>query len=188
MRSAPHERLFDLSRPPGLSYEPDLIAPEHESELVAHFVDLPFRAFEFHGYIGKRRTVSFGWHYDFGEAKLRPAESIPRFLLPLRARAAAFANVPADELQHALVTEYEPGAAIGWHRDKGVFGKVIGVSLLSACRFRLRRKRAAGWERAAFTAAPRSAYLLDGPARTEWEHSIPGVEMLRYSVTFRTLR
>ena len=92
------------------------------------------------------------------------------------------------ELQQVLVTEYEPGAAIGWHRDKAVFGEVIGISLLSSCTFRLRRKVGTTWERVSVTAEPRSAYLLSGPSRTEWEHSIPAVEALRYSVTFRNMR
>jgi alkylated DNA repair dioxygenase AlkB len=90
-------------------------------------------------------------------------------------------------LQHVLVTEYSPGAAIGWHRDKAVFGDVIGISLLSPCVFRLRRKVGTTWERVSLTAEPRSAYLLRGPSRTEWEHSIPAVEALRYSITFRNL-
>jgi alkylated DNA repair dioxygenase AlkB len=87
-----------------------------------------------------------------------------------------------------LVTEYVPGAAIGWHRDKAVFGDVVGVSLVSACVFRIRRTSGTAWERNSFRLEPRSAYLLRGPARTEWEHSIPAVDSLRYSVTFRTLR
>jgi alkylated DNA repair dioxygenase AlkB len=84
--------------------------------------------------------------------------------------------------------EYGPGAAIGWHRDKSVFGQIVGVSLLSPCTFRLRRAVDTTWERVSLTAEPRSAYLLSGPAREEWEHSIPGVEQLRYSVTFRNIR
>jgi alkylated DNA repair dioxygenase AlkB len=43
-------------------------------------------------------------------------------------------------------------------------------------------------ERYSLTAEPRSAYLLRGPSRTEWEHSIPAVDSLRYSITFRSLR
>jgi len=93
-----------------------------------------------------------------------------------------------SQLQQVLVTEYEAGAAIGWHRDKAVFAEVIGISLLSACTFRLRRKAGTTWERASITAEPRSAYLLSGPSRTEWEHSIPAVEELRYSITFRSMR
>src|SRR6185437_1327114 len=101
---------------------------------------------------------------------------------------AAFAGLASALLQHVLVTEYAPGAAIGWHKDKAVFGEVVGISLLSSCVFRLRRRAGRTWERASFTAEPRSAYLLEGPARTEWEHSIPAVDRLRYSITFRSLR
>jgi alkylated DNA repair dioxygenase AlkB len=97
-------------------------------------------------------------------------------------------GVEPGRLAQALVTEYDAGAAIGWHRDKGVFGDVVGVSLLAPCTFRLRRRAGAGWERATLVAAPRSAYLLRGPARAEWEHSIPPVAALRYSITFRSLR
>ena len=99
-----------------------------------------------------------------------------------------FAGLAADALPHALVTEYSAGAAIGWHKDKGVFGDVVGVSLLSSCTFRLRRPKGATWERATVIAEPRSAYLMRGQARTEWEHSIPAVESLRYSITFRSLK
>ena len=105
----------------------------------------------------------------------------------IRERAARFAGVTPDALAHALVLEYPPGAAIGWHRDRPVFDDVIGISLTSPCTFRFRRKAGAKWERKSITAEPRSMYLLRGPARTEWEHSIPGVDTLRYSITFRSL-
>jgi alkylated DNA repair dioxygenase AlkB len=151
--------------------------------------ELPFRDFEFHGYTGKRRVVSFGWHYDFAARHLRKADDIPEYLLELRKGAAEFAGLGAEEFQHVLVTEYGPGAGIGWHRDKAVFGEVVGVSLLSTCVFRMRREVSKKkWERVNLVAAPRSAYLLSGPARTEWEHSIPQMEALRYSITFRNLR
>jgi alkylated DNA repair dioxygenase AlkB len=94
----------------------------------------------------------------------------------------------ASDLQHVLVTEYQPGAAIGWHKDRSVFGDVVGISLVSRCTFRLRKKRGAGWQRASVTLEPRSAYLLRGEARLEWEHSIPAVTDLRYSITFRNFR
>jgi alkylated DNA repair dioxygenase AlkB len=113
---------------------------------------------------------------------------MPAFLLPLRDRSAAFAGLSPSALQHVLITEYGPGAAIGWHKDKAVFGEVVGISLLSPCTFRFRRKAGAKWERASLTAEPRSAYLLRGLSRTEWEHSIPAVDVQRYSVTFRNLR
>lgn len=174
--------------PDGFKYEPALVSPAEEEALLSRVTELAFKQFEFHGYVGKRRVVSYGWKYDFNERALRAAEQIPPFLESLRERAAEFAGLAPTQLQQALVTEYEPGAAIGWHRDKAVFGEVIGISLLSACTFRLRRKVGMGWERASITAEPRSAYLLGGPSRTEWEHSIPAVDALRYSITFRSMR
>ena len=174
--------------PPGFAYRSELLTAGEEQALVERLRDLPFQSFQFQGYVGKRRVVSYGWQYDFNDRILRPAEALPEFLLPVRERAAAFAGLPVERFPHALITEYEAGAGIGWHRDKGVFGEVVGVSLLSACRFRLRRKVGERWERVAVPLEPRSAYLLRGPARTEWEHSIPESESLRYSITFRTLR
>lgn len=174
--------------PEGFRYQPDLISPADERALLQPLAGLAFSDFEFKGYVGKRRTISFGWSYDFSQEKLRSTEAIPAFLLPLRDRVAAFAQLNPADLRQVLVTEYGPGAPIGWHRDKAVFAEVAGVSLLSPCIFRLRRKTDTGWQRASLTLEPRSAYLLDGPARTQWEHSIPAVGSLRYSVTFRRLR
>ena len=174
--------------PAGFKYQPDVVSPTDEQSLLAQVRALPFRDFEFHGFVGKRRVVSYGWHYDFNQRALQQADDIPEFLLALRERASEFAGIAPGELQQVLVTEYDAGASIGWHRDKAVFGDVVGISLLSSCRFRLRRKSGSTWERVSLTAEPRSAYLLHGPARTEWEHSIPAVEALRYSVTFRNFR
>jgi alkylated DNA repair dioxygenase AlkB len=174
--------------PEGFRYQPDVVSLAEENDLVQDVKDLPFKNFEFHGHLGKRRVVFYGWRYDFNQGGLQQTDPIPSFLLPLRDRAAAFAQMPAERLQHVLVTEYDVGAAIGWHRDKAVFGDVIGVSLLAPCVFRLRRKVGAKWERASLTLEPRSVYLLRGPSRTEWEHSIPAVDVLRYSITFRSMR
>jgi alkylated DNA repair dioxygenase AlkB len=182
--------LFGTQRalPEGFKYQPDVVSPSDEQTLLDRVRELPFQSFEFQGYVGKRRVVSYGWRYDFNDRKLREADNIPSFLLTLREVAADFAEMPPGQLQQVLVTEYDAGASIGWHRDKAVFGDVIGISLLSSCRFRLRRKVGTTWERASLTAEPRSAYLLRGPSRTEWEHSIPAVDALRYSITFRSLR
>lgn len=174
--------------PAGFRYVAGLITPSEHDALVERVRELPFREFEFHGYTGKRRVISFGWKYDFAASRLDRAADIPSFLTDLRVPAAAFAGLPADELQQVLVTEYAAGAGIGWHRDKTVFGDVVGISLLAPCTFRLRRRAGEKWERVNLVAEPRSAYHLSGVARTEWEHSIPAVDALRYSITFRSLR
>ena len=174
--------------PEGFLYQPDVLPPDEEPVLVAWIQTLPLREFEFHGYVGKRRTMSFGWQYDFSDSRLKESEAMPPILWPVRERAAAFSGMESEELPHALVTEYSPGAAIGWHRDKGVFDEVVGISLLSPCNFRFRRKAGTTWERYSLTVEPCSAYLLRGESRTVWEHSIPGVNSLRYSITFRSLR
>lgn len=173
--------------PQGFRYESGVISTEEQRALVEQLQTLPFKEFEFQGFLGKRRVVSFGWRYDFNNGGFQKTDSIPDFLLPLRDRAARFAGLDADALAHALVLEYPPGAAIGWHRDRPMFDDVIGVSFTSPCTFRFRRKSGPKWERRSLTAEPGSMYLLRGPSRTEWEHSIPGVDALRYSVTFRSL-
>ncbi|HEX3185748.1 MAG TPA: alpha-ketoglutarate-dependent dioxygenase AlkB [Pyrinomonadaceae bacterium] len=181
------QRVEKSSVPEGLRYQPALISSSDEARLVEHVRPLPFREFEFHGYLGKRRIVSFGWKYDFSSQRLQKAEKIPDYLLSLRALAALFAKLDPEAFQQVLVIEYADGAGIGWHRDKAVFGQVVGVSLLAPCTLRFRRKFEGGWQRANLLAQPRSAYHLSGPARSEWEHSIARVEKLRYSITFRTM-
>ncbi len=174
--------------PEGLRYVPALIDEAERDRLMDAFADLPFAPFEFHGWLGARRVVSFGWRYDFSRARLDEAAPLPAFLEPLCNRAAAFAGVPAPAIIQTLVTEYQPGAGIGWHRDRPQYDKIIGVSFGAPCRMRFRRRTPDGWERRHLDLAPGSAYLLDGPAKTDWEHSIAPMAALRYSVTFRTLR
>ncbi len=179
--------LFQASPtlPEEFGYRPDFLTTDEEHDLVVRFADLPFKEFEFRGYRGNRRVLSFGWQYDFNRMELKRTEDMPAFLLPLRERAARFAGVEASDFQHVLLTEYAAGAGIGWHKDKSVFAEVVGISLGSPCVFRFRRKVGAKWERASVVTEPRSAYILQGPSRTEWEHSIPAVDSLRYSITFR---
>jgi alkylated DNA repair dioxygenase AlkB len=181
-------KLFDAPPvlPDGMRDRADLITPQDEAALVAFIETLPLKPFEFAGgFRGNRRVLSFGWRYDYQVQKLTEASAIPSELVALRGTAARFAGRDPETFQQALVTEYAPGAGIGWHKDKPIYGDVVGVSLLAPCNFRLRRKTGASWQRASLTAEPRSAYLLSGPSRTVWEHSIPPLGELRYSVTFR---
>jgi alkylated DNA repair dioxygenase AlkB len=174
--------------PAGFHYAPDLFSPAAEQAFVAQFETLPFKPFEFHGYQGNRRIVSYGYRYDYAGRMLRASDAMPDFLAPLRDIASQFSGIAADRLVQALVTEYAPGAAIGWHRDKPMFEDVVALSFLTPCVLRLRLKDGEKWQRRAVPVAPRSAYLLRGAVRTDWEHSITPMETLRYSVTFRSFR
>ena len=172
----------------GFRSAPDLFSPGAEQGFVAQFETLPFKPFEFHGYQGNRRIVSFGYRYDYAGRTLRASEAIPDFLAPLREIASQFSGIATDKLEQALVTEYAPGAGIGWHRDKPMFEDVVALSFLAPCVLRLRRQDGTGWQRQSVEIAARSGYLLHGPVRSEWEHSIVPMDVLRYSVTFRSFR
>jgi DNA oxidative demethylase len=177
--------LFELE-PLGLVHVDEFISASEESELLAQVRTLAFQPFAFQGWFGKRETVSFGWRYDFNDSRVHAAAAIPDFLLPLRMRAAGLVGLQPAELEQALVVRYDVGAGIGWHRDRPVFDKVIGISLKSACVLRFRRRDGHGFRRYSLDAQPRSAYLLNGEIRHEWEHSIAPMEALRYSITFRS--
>jgi alkylated DNA repair dioxygenase AlkB len=170
----------------GLEYRPDFIGDEEERELVRHLSAAELSPFQFQGWTGKRLTRTFGWRYDFDDRSFAPSEPIPDWLQPLREQVALFAGVEPDEFVHVLLVRYDPGAGIGWHRDRPVFETVAGVSLGSPAVLRFRRRRESGFERASLEVKSRSAYLLSGGARHEWEHSIAPGETLRFSITFRT--
>jgi alkylated DNA repair dioxygenase AlkB len=188
-RTSPQADLFGVpaAMPEGFRYRPELLARDEEETLAEALSTLPFEPFDFHGYKANRQVVGFGYRYDYGQSKLLEAAAVPSFLAPLRARIAEAFGRPLDAFRQASINEYRPGAGIGWHRDKPHFAEVVGVSLLAPCTFRFRRKSEDGWERASLTLEPRSAYLLSGPSRTIWEHSIPPLDRHRYSITFRTL-
>ena len=180
--------LFPPSAPPGLVWRHDFVSGAEEAALIAAIDDSGLAPFRFQGWTGKRLTASFGWHYDFDRAVFRPTEPLPDFLLPLRSRAAAFAGLEPEALVQALLIRYDPGAGIGWHRDRPVFDHVVGISLGDPAVLRLRRRKpAGGFERAALPLAPRSAYHLTGEFRHEWEHSIAPSDTRRWSITFRSL-
>lgn len=192
MPAARQPLLFDPpagpALPDGFAYAPEFLTAQEEQELAAWLATLPFEPFQFRGYEGKRRVVSFGWQYDFTRSHLIKADDMPAELLAVRARAAAFAGLAPKDLQQCLLNEYLPGAPIGWHRDRPMFEKVVGISLLAPCTFRLRRRIGEGFERRALELAPRSIYRITGEARSGWEHSIPPVKAHRYSITFRNFR
>ena len=181
--------LFGVSEPPivGLDYRKDFITREEERGILDHLLAMDLSPFRFHGWTGNRKTRSYGWRYDFDNASFQPTEPIPLWLQPLRDRSAELAGVAPDEIAHALVARYDSGAGIGWHKDRSVFDRVVGVSLNSPANLRFRQGTTSGFRRFSLPVEPRSAYLLSGEARRGWEHSIVPGEELRFSITFRTL-
>lgn len=178
---------FQDQLPEGFLYKPEFLDRGEERELLRVIESLPFEAVDFRGYIAKRRVVSYGWDYDFVSRRASEAERpIPDFLLAVRERAAAVAGLQPDEMVEALVTEYPPGAPIGWHRDAPRFETIVGISLASSCRMRLKPYKNKG-KIQSVTLEPRSIYVMRGVARWNFQHSIPGAEQTRYSITFRSL-
>ena len=179
--------LFDAPLIAGLSYCEDVIGSAEEQSLIDHLAAADLSPFRFHGWLGNRKTQSFGWRYDFDDASFSPAEPIPEWLTPVRDTAARFAGVESDDFVHVLLARYDPDAGIGWHRDRDVFDKVVGISLGTSATLRFRRRKPGGFDRASLDVAPRSAYLLSGEVRWDWEHRITPGDELRFSITFRTL-
>ena len=179
--------LFDAPLIEGLRYGEEVIGKAEERALIERLGAADLTPFRFHGWLGNRKTQSFGWRYDFDDASFSAAEPIPDWLKPLRETAAAFGDVEPNAFVHVLLARYDPGAGIGWHRDRDVFEQVVGISLGSPAILRFRRRRPGGFDRANVDVAPRSAYLLSGEVRRDWEHSIAPGDKLRFSITFRTL-
>ncbi|HEX8701107.1 MAG TPA: alpha-ketoglutarate-dependent dioxygenase AlkB [Myxococcaceae bacterium] len=177
--------------PEGLRYLPDFLSEEEERVLADEFSRLPYQGIRMHGVVARRTVVHYGWDYGYESWKINPTAPIPDFLNTVRARCAALAGLEPAALEEVLVSRYPAGAGIGWHRDAPMFGPiVIGVSLLGAARMRFRRKVSKDpdtYETYALELAPRSAYLLGGEARSRWQHMIPSVNALRYSLSFRTV-
>ena len=180
-------RLFADPVTAGLELREEFIAEAEERELIARIDALGLSPFRFQGWTGKRLTRSFGWRYDFDDASFTEAEPIPGWLRPLREKAAALAGISPDDFAHALVIRYDPGAGIGWHRDRPQFDRIVGISLGAPTVMRFRRRTASGFRRANVELPPRSAYLLGGEVRSDWEHSIAAHQALRFSITFRSL-
>ena len=179
--------LFDEPLIAGLKHEERFISEAQEKKLLDRLTTTEFAPFRFHGWTGNRKTESFGWRYDFDDSSFAPAEPIPDWLQPLRGQAATFAGLKPSDFVHVRLARYDPGAGIGWHRDRDVFEEVVGFSLRTSATLRFRQRIASGFRRANLEVAPRSAYLLSGEARHDWEHSIAPGDALRFSITFRAL-
>jgi alkylated DNA repair dioxygenase AlkB len=181
------ENKTNRLEPEGFRYRENFISEPEEAELAAALPTLELKPFEFHGHLGNRRVASFGLRYDYSRRSLGTAELFPTFLTDLREKIAKFAGRQVHEFQQGGVNEYPPGAGIGWHKDKSQFGVIVGVSLLGPATMRFRCTEENRWVRMSQRLEPRSIYILEGEARTVWEHSVPPVDALRYSLTFRTL-
>ena len=186
--------LFGADLPEGFEYRDEFITLDEETRLVEHINSIAFANFEMRGVVAKRRVAFFGASYGRTDG---PSPPIPEFLFEVRGRFASWAGVPADAFAMALINEYPPGAPIGWHRDAPQYDLTAGVSLLSVAKMRLRpylspSDAATQGTRRQTTheieLPPRSAYVIAGDARSRYEHSVPPVSALRYSITFRTLR
>jgi alkylated DNA repair protein (DNA oxidative demethylase) len=177
--------LFNQAAVPGLAYREELISEAEERALTDQLDAVDLAPFRFHGWLGNRKTKSFGWRYDFDDSSFTRTEPIPEWLAPLRDQAAVFAKLRPTNFAHVLLARYDPGAGIGWHRDRDVFDQVVGVSLGSSATLRFRQRTPTAFRRASLELAPRSAYLLSGESRWEWEHRITPGDRLRFSITFR---
>jgi alkylated DNA repair dioxygenase AlkB len=189
--------LFGPDLPDGFAYREDFISPDEERALIQAINGIEFANFEMRGAVAKRRVAFFGLSYDDTRQAIG---EMPAFLDDVRARAAAWGEVEPDDFVMALINEYRSGAPIGWHRDAPQYGIVAGISLVSGCRMKFRpyvaprdlagRVADASPRKTTHEIAlqPRSAYLITGQSRSHFEHSIPAVGELRYSITFRTLR
>jgi alkylated DNA repair dioxygenase AlkB len=188
--------LFEASAkvPDGFIYRPNFISEAEERELIQEIQKLHLTPFKYYQFTGKRRTASFGWQYEFGGSDITTAPDMPAFLLPVRTRAGALFNMEPNSLVQTSIIEYSTGSPIGWHRDIPQFGVVVGISLRASCRMRFRkysRVRSKNLKRdeiLSIELQPRSVYLLSGPSREIWQHSIPPVKELRYAIMMRTVR
>lgn len=179
--------LFDTPLLPGLSSASDLVTEAEEARLVAAIDATALTPFRFQGWTGKRLTTSFGWHYDFDRGQVGRADPMPEWLLPIRARMAAFAGLDPELLIQALLIRYDPGAGIGWHRDRPIYEHVLGLSLGAPAEMRFRRRRGErDFDRVSLPLQPRAAYHIVGEARHDWEHSIAELDRTRWSISFRS--
>jgi alkylated DNA repair dioxygenase AlkB len=177
--------------PEGFIYTPDFLTTNEEAELYKEILKVELRRMLFHGYEANRKTASFGYDYSFENKRLTKGNDIPQVFNSLVNKVAVQLSIPASEIAGLLITEYPVGSVINWHRDAPPFDIIVGISLMADCIFRLRPQDKAKQNRASTISFPvkrRSLYVMQGPARSEWQHSIVPVKEVRYSITLRTLK
>jgi alkylated DNA repair dioxygenase AlkB len=177
--------------PMGFEYFPDFISEEEELLLLQKVKETEVHPFIFQGYTANRKVASFGYDYSFTNRKLSEGKRIPGEFDFLLRKVAEKTGVNATDFAELLVTEYPPGSVINWHRDAPPFDIIAGISLLSDCIFRLRPQEKTKQTRSNIISLPlerRSLYIIQGPSRSEWQHSIAPVKETRYSITLRTLK
>jgi alkylated DNA repair dioxygenase AlkB len=187
------QTLFPLQPlyPEGFSYFPDFISRQEEALLLEEISKIELHTFNFHGYEAKRKVASFGYDYNFESKTLTKGNPIPSIFHPLIEKVSSRTKLDKEDFAELLITEYPVGSVINWHRDAFPFELIAGISLNSDCAFRLRPCDKAKQGRNSIISIPvktRSLYIIEGSARTEWEHSISPVKDVRYSITLRSLR
>jgi alkylated DNA repair dioxygenase AlkB len=181
----------DRSMPGGLRFVPDFLSAAEEEQLLWAIDSLTLTEARYKQYTARRRVASFGGKFDYITNELLPAPEIPRSLLPLRDRVAAWLSVEPELFAQMLVAQYQPGTPLGWHRDVPNFESIVGISLLGHARMKYRPyppPLGRSKETLQLDLPPRSAYVLEADARWKWQHSIAPTKELRYSISLRTLR
>nr|WP_283254443.1 alpha-ketoglutarate-dependent dioxygenase AlkB [Ramlibacter paludis] len=174
-----------------MRFQEDFLSPAQEAGLIARIEQLPLAPMQYQQYEARRRVVNYGGKYDYSAQKLRPAEPLPDWLTPLREQAGAWAGIAPEDFVQALIAEYTPGTPLGWHRDVPDYEDIVGISLLNDALLKFRPYPHVVGVKAEvrkLVVPPRSIYLLHGAARWQWQHSVPAVKVLRYSITLRTAR
>jgi alkylated DNA repair dioxygenase AlkB len=178
-----------LPLPEGMVYQRDFLTHQEEAELVDLVSAMPLTEMRYKDFTARRRVLSFGVKYDFDGHQLQAAPALPMVLDPLRRKVSAWLGVVPETFTQTLISQYREGTQLGWHRDVPDFEDVVGVSLLSEAVMRFRPyppRKPKKTQVIKLMIEPRSIYLLRGPARWAWQHSVASARSLRYSITFRT--
>lgn len=187
------ETLFPIEQffPEGFKYFPDFINEKEEQELIKEITNIELHTFIFQGFEAKRKVASFGYDYNFETRGLHKGKPIPSGFGGIIEKVSKILEIEQNEIAELLLTEYPIGSVINWHRDAPPFDIIAGISLKSDCNFRFRPHDKTKQGRSSIFSLPvkrRSLYIIQGTARTDWQHSIAAVKDVRYSLTLRTLK